>query len=127
MVRVSLSDDEYIFFENAGQDHILFIETTNALIKALNLNVPFLSPFEFILREVRDPRDFIQLNLQFHLFLNDALHSILASLPNPVIFLPKMLPASDFNQLKMVEYIMHKDLDMVFQQLEEDYNVSQAM
>jgi hypothetical protein len=127
MVRVSLSDDENTFFENAGQDHILFIETTNALIKALNLNVPFLSPFEFILRETRDPRDFTQINLQFHLFLNDTLHSILASLPNPVIFLPKMLPASDFNQLKMVEYIIHRDLDMVFQKLEEDYNVSQAV
>jgi len=127
MVRVSLNDDESSFFENAGQDHILFIETTNALIKALNLNVPFLSPFEFILRETRDPRDFIQLNLQFHLFLNDTLHSVLAFLPSPVIFLPKILPASDFNQLKMVEYVMHKDLDMVFQQLEEDYNVSQVV
>jgi len=127
MVRVSLSDDENTFFENAGQDHILFIETTNALIKALNLNVPFLSPFEFILREIRDPRDFIQLNLQFHLFLNDTLHSILASLPNPVIFLPKMLPANDFGQIKMVEYIIHRDLDMVFQQLREEYDVNKAM
>jgi hypothetical protein len=126
MVRVSLNDDENTFFENAGQDHILFVETTNAIIRALNLKVPFISPFEFILREIRDQRDFIQFNLQFHLFLNDTLHSVLAALPNPVIFLPKMLPASDFGQIKMVEYIIHRDLDMVFQQLREEYNVDKV-
>jgi len=126
MVRVKIEDDELRFIENATQDHISFVEATNAIIRSLNLNVPTILPFELILREIRDQREFIQINLQFHQFLNDTLHSVLASLPTPVIFLPKVLPASSFEQLKMVEYIMHQDVDAVFQQLSEEYNVNQA-
>lgn len=126
MVRVKIEDDELKFIENATQDHISFVEATNAIIRSLNLNVPAILPFELILREARDQREFIQINLQFHQFLNDTLHSVLASLPVPVIFIPKTLPASSFEQLKMVEYIMHQDIDAVFQQLSEEYNVSQT-
>jgi hypothetical protein len=126
MVRVKIEDDELEFIENATQDHISFVDATNAIIRSLNLNVPTILPFELILREARDQREFIQINLQFHQFLNDMLHSVLASLPVPVIFIPKILPASSFEQLKMIEYIMHQDIDAMFQQLSEEYNVNQA-
>jgi len=126
MVRVKIEDDELEFVENATQDHISFVDATNAIIRSLNLNVPTILPFELILREARDQREFIQLNLQFHQFLNDVLHSVLASLPTPVIFLPKVLPAGSFEQLKMVEYIIHQDIDAVFQQLSEEYNANQT-
>jgi hypothetical protein len=126
MVRVKIEDDELEFVENATQDHISFVDAVNAIIHSLSLNVPTILPFELILREARDQREFIQINLQFHQFLNDTLHSVLASLPVPVIFIPKILPASSFEQLKLVEYIMHQDIDAVFQQLSEEYNVDQA-